>query len=311
MSRVGRLKPAATLGFAAMAACVQRGMKRREAVVLALLLAFSCKAERSMPAADVAAPPAAQAAVAQKSAQAQPQAPAMPRLIIRNAQLTLIVADAAPVVAKLSALAEAAGGYVSDSKQWRESEQLRASVTLRIPAQKLDQVLATAHQLARRVDNENVDANDVTQEYVDLESQVRNLEATEVEMRALMTDVRQRMKKAEDILEIYQHLTELRGQIEQARGRMRYLSQLSAMATVKIDLIPDAIAKPVVVAGWQPFVVVRDASRSLVATLQAVTTVVIWLVIYVLAIGLLLAIAVWAVRRVWRASRRATETSTT
>ena len=277
-------------------------MKRKEAVILALLLALSCKAERSsMPvAADVAA--TGTAAVAQRT----PAAPAMPRVIIRNAQLTLVVADAAPVVDKLAALANAAGGYVSDSKQWRESEQLRATITLRVPAQRLDQVLTTARQLARRVESENVDANDVTQEYVDLESQVRNLEATETEMRALMTDVRQRMKKAEDILEIYNHLTELRGQIEQARGRMRYLSQLSALATVKIELVPDAIAKPVVAAGWQPFVIVRDASRSLVATLQALATVVIWLAIYVLPIGLLLALAVWILWRLWRASRRAT-----
>jgi hypothetical protein len=289
-------------------------MKRKEAVLLALLLAFSCKAERSsMPVAeDVAATQTA--AVAQRAgavpvADTKAQAPAMPRIIIRNAQLTLIVADAAPVVDKLTALANAAGGYVSDSKQWRESEQLRASITLRVPAQRLDQVLTTARQLARRVENENVDANDVTQEYVDLESQVRNLEATETEMRALMTDVRQRMKKAEDILEIYNHLTQLRGQIEQARGRMRYLSQLSALATVKIELVPDAIAKPVVAAGWQPFVVVRDASRSLVATLQALATVGIWLGIYVLPIGLLLALAVWILWRLWRASRRATSAS--
>lgn len=295
---------------------VQRGMKRKEAIVLALLLAFSCKAERSMPVAaeqvadkaqGVAAPKNAAAAPASTGATAStPQAPAMPRMIIRNAQLTLVVADAAPAVARLTALADSVGGYVADSKQWREGEQLRATITLRVPAQRLDQVLVTARQLARRVESENVDANDVSQEYVDLESQVRNLEATEVEMRALMTDVRQRMKKAEDILEIYEHLTELRGQIEQARGRMRYLSQLSALATVKIDLVPDAIAKPVVAPGWQPLVVVRDASRSLVTTLEVLATVIIWLTIYVLPIALLLAVAVWILRRLWRASRRAT-----
>src|SRR5258706_60734 len=128
---------------------------------------------------------------------------------------------------QIAALGASSGGYVSESKQWREDGQLRASITLRIPAQRLDETLATARKLATRVESENVDANDVTQEYVDLDAQVRNLEAAENEMRQLMTDVRQRMKKAEDILEVYQHLTELRGQIEQAKGRMRYLSQLS------------------------------------------------------------------------------------
>jgi hypothetical protein len=37
--------------------------------------------------------------------------------------------------------------------------------------------------------------------------------------------VRERTKKAEDILEVYQQLTQLRGEIETAKGRMRYLAQ--------------------------------------------------------------------------------------
>jgi hypothetical protein len=222
-------------------------------------------------------------------------------MIVRNAQLTLVVGDAADVFDRLSALAASAGGYVSDARQWRESEQLRATITLRIPAQRLDDTLAAARKLARRVESENVDANDVTQEYVDLDSQVRNLEATETEMRALMTDVRARMKKADDILEIYQHLTELRGQIEQAKGRMRYLSQLSALATIKIDLVPDAVAKPVVEQDWQPLVIVRDASRSLVRTLESAATAIIWAAIYLVPVALLVALAAWAASATFKA----------
>jgi hypothetical protein len=272
-------------------------MKRHQAIILALLLAFSCKAERAVQT------DAAMSSTV-RLAQSEVKAPAMPRVIIRNAQLTLVVGDAAPIVDKLSLLAGSFGGYVSDAKQWRETEQLRATITLRVPAEHMDQVLAAARKLARRVESENLDANDATQEYVDLDSQVRNLEATETEMRALMTDVRARMKKSEDILEIYQHLTQLRGQIEQAKGRMRYLGQLSAMATIKIDLVPDAIAKPVVEQGWQALAIARDASRSLVRTLEAVATALIWCGIYLLPVVLLFALAALAVRVVVRAMRR-------
>lgn len=261
-------------------------MKKKEIVVLALLLAFSCKAEKAIsppsaaePIADQQTRGAVTSTAATTPAAGTPQAPAMPRVIIRTAQMSLVVTDAASVASKLSALATSAGGYVTESKQWREGEQLRASMTLRVPPQRLDETLAAARKLATRVESENLDANDVTQEYVDLDAQVRNLEAAEAEMRQLMTDVRQRMKKAEDILEVYQHLTELRGQIEQAKGRMRYLSQLAGLATVKIELVPDAIAAPVVAPGWQPFAVVLNASRVLVRTLQALATVGIWLVI--------------------------------
>jgi hypothetical protein len=287
-------------------------MKRKEAIVLALLLALSCKAEKSAaPAADAATETAASAgqsdfqrAALQSQAAPKPAAPAMPRIVIRNAQMSLIVADAVPVADKLAALAGSVGGYVSDSKRWREGQQLRAQLTLRVPGPRLDETLAAARRLATRVESENIDSNDVTQEYVDLDAQVRNLEAAETEMRQLMGDVRQRMKKAEDILEVYQHLTELRGQIEQAKGRMRYLSQMAALATIKIDLIPDAIAKPVVEPGWQPVAVMRDASRVLVHTLQALATAVIWCVIYLLPVVLLFALAALIVRGVVRAARR-------
>lgn len=281
-------------------------MKRRNVWLLIAILAFSCKNEH----AEIAAPAAqagrvASLAVATDSAATTAAAaPAMPRMIIRNAQMALVVGDAAAMAARLGALASSAGGYVSDAKQWREQEQVRATLTLRVPAQRLDETLAAARKLAVRVESETVDSNDVSQEYVDLESQVRNLEAAENEMRQLMGDVRQRMQKAEDILEIYRHLTELRGQIEQAKGRMRAISQLTALATIKLELIPDAVAKPVVTPGWQPVAVARDAGRKLVGTLQGLATIVIWCAIYLLPIAALFAVAVLIARAVFLAVLR-------
>src|SRR5207244_3213278 len=176
----------------------------------------------------------------------QTQAPALPRLIIRTAEVSLIVGDTTTSVEKLAALASANGGYLTDSKIWRDGQLVRARLTIRVPAPKLDAALAAIRKVATRVESETVSGDDVTQEYVDLESQVRNLEAAEVEMRQLMTTVRERTKKAEDILQVYQQLVQLRGQIETAKGRMRYLSQMSAMSTIKLTLTPDAITKPVV-----------------------------------------------------------------
>jgi Domain of unknown function (DUF4349) len=155
------------------------------------------------------------------------------------------------------------------------------------------------------VESETVSGDDVSQEYVDLESQVRNLEAAEVEMRQLMATVRERTKKAQDILDVYEQLTQLRGQIETAKGRMRYLSQMSAMSTIKLTLTPNPVTKPVVEAGWQPIAVMKDASRALVKTAQGFADVAIWAVIYFGPLVLLftgIAFVVWRViaRRVRR-----------
>jgi len=269
---------------------------RSKLFALLALLALSCKAEHAMPpSTDSAA-----TANAVTRAAAPPQAPSLPRVIIRTADVSLIVGDTTASVEKLAALAAANGGYVTDSKLWRDGEQTRATLTIRVPAQKLEAALAAIRKVATRVESETVSGDDVTQEYVDLESQVRNLEAAEVEMRALMTTVRERTKKAQDILDVYQQLTQLRGQIETAKGRMRYLSQMSAMSTIKLTLIPDAIAKPVVEPGWQPVAVMKDASRALVKTLQAASDVAIWAIIYFGPMLLLFggaAFVVWSVAR--------------
>jgi len=280
---------------------------RQKVFALLLLAAFSCKkaeyarASAEMPATTASAARAMGAAENASPPPPAPQAPALPRMIVRTAELSLIVGDAAASVETLGALAAANGGYVTDSKVWRDGQVVRATLTLRVPAQKLDAALAAIRKVASRVESEAVSGDDVTQEYVDLESQVRNLEAAEVEMRQLMGTVRERTKKAQDILEVYQQLTQLHGQIETAKGRMRYLSQMSAMSTIKLTLTPDAVTKPVVEPGWQPVAVAKDASRALVKTVQGIADVVIWAVIY---FGPLLLVFAAVLFVMWRLLRR-------
>lgn len=233
----------------------------------------------------------------------------LPRMIIRTADVHVVVRDTAAAVNTLTNLAQRSGGYVGDSKTWRDGEQLRATITLRVPASGLADVLAEVRKLAVRIDGENISANDVSQEYVDLSSQLKNGEAAENDLRELMSEVRQKTKRAADVLEMYEQLKVVRGEVEQTRGRMQYLSQLSAMTTINVELIPDAVARPVVEPGWQPLVVAKDAGRSLVRALQAVATAVIWLALYVLPMVLLFVLPVLLLAVLVRRLRRTPATS--
>jgi Domain of unknown function (DUF4349) len=239
----------------------------------------------------------------QKSVVADTPAPAPQRMIVRTAHVKIIVDDTSKVVDAITKSVEASGGYVSDSNIWREGELLRARLTMRVPADKLTSTLASIRGVARRVDNETISSQEVTQEYVDLESQVRNLEATEAELRELLKVARVNSKKATDVLEVHEQLTVIRGQIEQARGRMRYLSQVAAMSSIALDIVPDAIAQPVVQPGWQPLVVAKDAGRALVSLLQRLATAAIWFVIYVLPVLGMLALAIFLLTKLARRAR--------
>jgi hypothetical protein len=224
-------------------------------------------------------------------------------MIVRTADVKIVVADTAKAVDAVTKSIESTGGYVSGSSVWREGELLRAKLTLRVPADKLTSALAAIRAQAKRVETETITSEDVSQEFVDLESQVRNLEATETELLELLKVARVNSRKATEVLEVHEQLTSIRGQIEQARGRMRYLSQVTAMSSIALDVVPDAIAQPVVQKGWQPLVVAKDASRALVALLQNLATAAIWLVIYVVPILGMLAVVIAALVKLAKRSR--------
>ncbi|HKO56530.1 MAG TPA: DUF4349 domain-containing protein [Thermoanaerobaculia bacterium] len=230
-----------------------------------------------------------------------PAAPQLPRMMIRTATITMIVGDTSAVIDRITSAIEGNGGYVNDSKIWREGEQLRATLSLRVPAARLTPALAAIRRLAVRVQSENVSSTEVTQEYVDLASRLRNLEATETELRELLKSVREKTRRASDVLEVYQELVEIRDQIEQTKGRMQYLGQMSAFSTINLELVPDAIAKPVVEPGWQPVVVMKDAGRSLVNALKFLATAIIWIVIYIVPVVFIFCLFAWVA---WKLLRR-------
>ncbi len=104
------------------------------------------------------------------------------RLIIRNASLSLVVPDTQTALDGINELVDELGGYVVESNVYQYQEGLRAHVTLRIPAESLDLALERIRDLATEVRSESISGQDVTEEYVDLQSRLRHLEATEARL---------------------------------------------------------------------------------------------------------------------------------
>jgi len=229
------------------------------------------------------------------------------RMIIWTGDISLVVKDAGESLEQVEAIAKDLGGYVVNSSSWYQEEQVRARLTIRVPAGEFDTALARLKDLAITVESRNVSTQDVSEEYTDLDSRLRNLEATETELLELLTEVRERTRKAEDVLAVHRELSNIREQIEQIKGRMQYLEKMTAMATINIELIPDVLARPIVVAGWQPSGTAANALRSLVRTLQFIADAAIWLTIYLLPILIVIAIPffiLWLIWRWWRRRRQ-------
>jgi hypothetical protein len=261
------------------------------------------------PAAEMpaAAPPMEEGVRTALDSSSVPDVSAIERKIIYNVSLHLIVRDTEDAFDDIQRLAQEMGGFVSESNVWRDQEYQRASLTVRVPAEKLEDALAKFRALAVDVENQRLDSQDVTEEYVDLEARLTNAQRTERELQELL-ESRSETGKTSDILEVHRELTGIRAQIEQIKGRMQYLDNLSALATVQIQLTPDALMQPVVVGGWRPQGTARDAIRLLLRTLQFLADAVIVLFLLVLPILIVIAIPITAlfflVRALVRRARR-------
>jgi hypothetical protein len=163
----------------------------------------------------------------------------------------------------------------------------------------------------QKVVSESQSADDVTEQFIDLEARLTNLEALEVELRALLTEVRQQPDADPDkLLRVFNEVAAVRGQIEQIQGQLDYLENVVDLATLSIGLTPTPAVVPIVEDTWEPIEVARDALRSLVAGLQGVADWAISFALYTLPMLLILlgipAIVGFFVYRQWRKRRPAT-----
>ncbi len=154
------------------------------------------------------------------------------RMVIRNAYLTIVVDNVTSVMSQITTLATNFGGYVVNSNIGENQNQLYASISFRVLEENFDATIAALHSLAVDVKSESTTGQDVTEEYTDLQSKLRNLEASESQLLELMT----RAGTVEEILAVQLQLTNTREQIEIIKGHMQYLEQSANLALFTVTL---------------------------------------------------------------------------
>ncbi|MEE9202900.1 MAG: DUF4349 domain-containing protein [Dehalococcoidia bacterium] len=262
-------------------------MKRILVLLLAslVLLTVACGAEEAptatsasaavpapmpAPAPPKGAPGAATEGFAVRDAVSQP---AEERLIVRTASLSLVVDDLGDTLGQIEALAGQLEGYVVSSSR---HEDKSASISIRVPAEQFPQAMSEMRGMAVRVENESTQSRDVTEEYVDLESRLRNLEASEEQLLTFL----ERTEKLEDVVAVFRELSSVRERIEVTKGRMQYLERTSAMSIINISLRPVSSPEPVVKPGWSAWETVKDAARGLSGLGQGLAGAGIWVVVF-------------------------------
>jgi len=249
------------------------------------------------------------------AASAPPSPATVERLVIKNASLSIAVDDPEASMDRISALADELGGYVVSAYMYQTTLESgakvpHASVSLRIPAERLDEVLQTIKaETTQPVLSENIDSQDVTADYVDLSSRLTNLEAAEKQLQQIMEDA----VRTEDVLDVFSRLTSVREQIEVIRGQMKYYEEAAALSMVSVELVANEAVQPLTIGGWQPVGVAKSAVQALINTVKWLANAGIWIAIFVLPVALLIfgppALIVWAIMRSRAKRRKAAQTA--
>jgi hypothetical protein len=228
------------------------------------------------------------------------------RLVIKTAEISLQVESVGQAEADVRAKVQALGGYVVRAESSGADENLTARITFRVPAPRFDEALAGMQGLAKKVLGRTVSGDDVTEEFVDLQSRMRNLEATRDRLLTFMD----KATTVEEALQVNTSLSQIQGEIEQVKGRTEFLKQSAALSTVTVSLAPVPSIAPIVeVDGWQPMAVARSALRDLIELGQGLVNVAIVVLIWTPLWLPLLLLALWLRRRVLGRARKPIQTA--
>lgn len=239
------------------------------------------------------------------SSPSAPQAQA-DRIVIKNANLSLVVEKPFDAMGKIISLSMEMGGYVVNSRTYKTTadnnvEVPEAEVTIRVLSEKLDQALEKIRALVKDSNkdilSESITGQDITMEYIDLKSRLATYEQTEKQLMR----IQETATKVDDVLNILTRLNDIRQQIESLKGQIKYYDESTKLSAITVRLVAAEGINPLTIGGWQPLGVARDALQALIVIGQFLVNALIVLVI----VGLpLFAVFFFPIRWILRKTRK-------
>jgi hypothetical protein len=223
-------------------------------------------------------------------------------LIIYTGDIRMIVADTEVVMREIQELTASLGGRVVSSSVYQSGDNaFSGQITIRVPSE----AMAVIQEMAVDVRRAERSSEDVTEEYVDLQARLENLEATAARVRSFLDEA----DTVEEALAVNQELSRLESEIESYKGRIQYLESRAAFSTITVNLTPDALAQPIEVGGWRLTGTARNAVEALLNALQGLARFLVWLGVFVLPLALLVLVPLglivrFVLRRLGRRNRR-------
>lgn len=198
------------------------------------------------------------------------------RLVVKSGKMSLEVDKYDEAEIKITEITNKYGGNISNSSSSMSSSgKKQGTITVRIPADKFDAFVPEVSQIGK-VMSQNINASDVTEEYIDLEARLKTQKELEQRLYDLLNT---KSSGLSDILEIEDKLADVRSKIESTEGRMKYLMSQASFSTLAISVYEPNLLETTSGGGF--FSEIWDA---IVSGLRGLTGVIKFLIIAFIAL---------------------------
>jgi hypothetical protein len=157
-------------------------------------------------------------------------------LLIYTAQITIAVFEVNASLGQVDALARELGGFLA-----RRDDN---SITIRVPVNRFDDAVRQIEKIGDML-HRNVVAEDVTEEFRDLEVRLKSAHAVQERLTQLLA----KAMKVEESVMIERELDRITGEIDRIEGRLKFLKDRAAYSTLTVTFQ----AKPTETIGQTPF----------------------------------------------------------
>lgn len=216
------------------------------------------------------------------------------RQLVFRVAITLSSDDPDTTAQQVRTRAVEAGGFVSDTRLQRDDlGLLSGSITIRVPSENLDALLAEVSETAASVVSEERTTEDVTGQLTDIDARLRNLRALEEELLVVLTEARE-AGDTEDVLDVFDRITQVRGEIETIDARRAALEELVSLSTLTVNIQPSralvtqaqSVPEEDRPLPWSPGNQAASAWDNAVAAFQRFVDGIIWVAVYVVPVAL-------------------------
>lgn len=160
------------------------------------------------------------------------------RMIIKTGSLSLDIEKYDDTEVKILEIVKSQGGFVSKSNNTvNASGSKSGTITVKVPADKFDLLVFEISKIGKVV-NQNIQASDVTEEYIDLESRLKTQKELEQRLIKLLDE---KAVKLSDVIEVEEKLASVRQKIESIEGKMKLLKSQSDLSTLTINVFEPSI----------------------------------------------------------------------